>query len=405
MVWPTKKLGEVCDVSSGNSAPQGKKYFQGGKYPFFRTSDVGAVHLSENLCDVRDYLNDDGAKGLRIFRKGTVLFPKSGASTFLNHRVMMGFDGFVSSHLATISAGESVCDKYLYYFLTLVNARKIAPNSSYPSLKVASIADIEIPLPSITEQKKIVARVEKLLAKVKEANRLRAEARAAAQSLLSAELHKIFEEGNKKGWEDVFFGDQKYLQIIDGDRGKNYPTKLEFSQEGYCLFLSTSNVRNGNFNFSKMDFITKEKDESLRKGKVSRGDLILTTRGTLGNSAYYDNSIPYENIRINSGMVVLRTEKKKLLPQYLIYIINSDEFIIKTKEANSGSAQPQLPIKVLSKLAFLLPPLAEQKKIVARLDALSAKLKKIEEYQKSAESDLDRLEQSILHQAFARSAK
>ena len=46
--------------------------------------------------------------------------------------------------------------------------------------------------------------------------------------------------------------------------------------------------------------ISKEKDEILKKGKLNRGDIVITTRGTIGNIAYYDNSVPYENIRINS---------------------------------------------------------------------------------------------------------
>ena len=174
--WPTKKLAEVCGISAGGSAPQVEKFFKNGTYPFFRTSDVGAVHLSDNLCKVRDYLNDKGIKKLNLFRKGTILFPKSGASTFLNHRVIIGCDGYVASHLATISAGEKIDSGFLYYFLILIDAKDIAPNSSYPSLRISDIAKIEIPLPPIGEQKKIVARLEGLLAGIKEAERLRAEA-------------------------------------------------------------------------------------------------------------------------------------------------------------------------------------------------------------------------------------
>ncbi|HHX58422.1 MAG TPA: hypothetical protein GX706_01490, partial [Candidatus Moranbacteria bacterium] len=42
--WQTKKLGEVCEISAGNSAPQKRELFLGGRYPFFRTSDVGEIH-------------------------------------------------------------------------------------------------------------------------------------------------------------------------------------------------------------------------------------------------------------------------------------------------------------------------------------------------------------------------
>lgn len=55
---------------------------------------------------------------------------------------------------------------------------------------------------------------------------------------------------------------------------------------------------------------------------------------------------------------------------------------------------------LLKKYRIILPPLTEQKKIVVRLDKLSAKIKELEEYQKSTDLDLARLEQSILHEAF-----
>src|SRR5687767_1587858 len=103
MAWPAKSLGEIAAIGAGNSAPQDKKLFEAGTNPFFRTSDVGRVRFGE-LNDASDYLNEHGTKGLRQYPKGTILFPKSGASTFLNHRVIIGVEGYVSSHLATIVA-------------------------------------------------------------------------------------------------------------------------------------------------------------------------------------------------------------------------------------------------------------------------------------------------------------
>ena len=96
------------------------------------------------------------------------------------------------------------------------------------------------------------------------------------------------------------------VSILDGDRGKNYPHQDEISKEGYCLFLSANNVTKKGFNFNETSYISKEKDETLRGGKIQRNDIIITTRGTVGNIAYYDDLIPYENIRINSGMLIVR---------------------------------------------------------------------------------------------------
>lgn len=170
-------------------------------------------------------------------------------------------------------------------------------------------------------------------------------------------------------WGKVKFGDSKVLQVIDGDRGANYPNKEAFKPEGFCLFLNTSNVRKGEFDFSKCDFINQEKDKALRKGKLIREDVVLTTRGTLGNTAYFSSNIPYDNIRINSGMVVLRSNSEKIYPNFLLLFLNSLEFEVQVSNFMSGSAQPQLPIRVLNEIEIPLPSLEIQKQIVEKIEA------------------------------------
>jgi len=77
------------------------------------------------------------------------------------------------------------------------------------------------------------------------------------------------------------------IEILDGDRGKNYPTQNEFQSSGHCVFLSIRNVPNIKFDFSECQFIDKKKDDVLRSGKLKRGDIVFTTRGTVGNLALY----------------------------------------------------------------------------------------------------------------------
>ncbi|MBW4452043.1 MAG: hypothetical protein KME55_04805 [Nostoc indistinguendum CM1-VF10] len=106
----------------------------------------------------------------------------------------------------------------------------------------------------------------------------------------------------KEGWIEKKLGDTELLKIVDGDRGKNYPKQSDFLVEGHCLFLNTKNVRPDGFNFDITMFIDKEKDNALRKGKLTRRDVVLTTRGTIGNVAIYDDSVEFNHIRINFGM-------------------------------------------------------------------------------------------------------
>lgn len=121
----------------------------------------------------------------------------------------------------------------------------------------------------------------------------------------------LFSDNNSISMTDV-------IEIIDGDRENNYPKQSDFFDNEYCLFLNAKNVTDHGFDFSNNMYITKEKDEQLRKGKLKCGDVVLTTRGTVGNLAFYDNNVIYENIRINSGMVILRMNKEKLNERFFI---------------------------------------------------------------------------------------
>ena len=156
-------------------------------------------------------------------------------------------------------------------------------------------------------------------------------------------------------------------EIIDGDRGKNYPHQHEFLDEGYCLFLNTGNVTKVGFSFDSNQFISKEKCDLLRKGKLQRHDIVYTTRGTVGNAAYYSDSIQYEHVRINSGMVIIRPKEAIVCTEFLYQILKSDYYRPFFRKHCTGSAQPQLPIKNFSTIELDLPDLPVQCRIASIL--------------------------------------
>ncbi len=163
------------------------------------------------------------------------------------------------------------------------------------------------------------------------------------------------------------------IEFIDGDRGQNYPSKSDFFAKGYCVFLNTGNITKNGFDFSKLDFITEEKDKLLRKGKVKIDDIILTTRGTVGNVALVTESIKYPNMRINSGMVIIRS-KKDFTPLFLNTFFRSELFKKQALTNGSGSAQPQLPISALKNISIPKLDKKTQAKITSVLSALDEKI-------------------------------
>ena len=163
------------------------------------------------------------------------------------------------------------------------------------------------------------------------------------------------------------------VQFIDGDRGKNYPQKTDFYKNGYCVFLNTGNVKPDGFDFSDLYYITQEKDEILNKGRVQLNDIVLTTRGTVGNVAIFDDQVPFKKIRINSGMVIIRCSNR-FYPYFLYSFFRSSLFKSQCGLNGSGSAQPQLPISAIKNIKIPEFNLKTQQSIAAVLFVLDKKI-------------------------------
>lgn len=216
--------------------------------------------------------------------------------------------------------------------------------------------NISIPYPNLDEQKKIANNlniVNKLIMFYEKELIL-------FEQMVKARFVEMFGDPSMNSHGLELLPMTRICEIIDGDRGKNYPNVDDFTDDGFCLFLNAKNVTASGFDFSTCTFITKEKDSALRKGKLSRGDVVLTTRGTIGNLAFYTGEVPYDNIRINSGMVILRMKQNVMDELFFIEQFKMQLKGIKEKIA-SGSAQPQLPISLMNKIQILVPNIKRQK--------------------------------------------
>ena len=259
------------------------------------------------------------------------------------------------------------------------------------NLSLENIADILIPLVSSEKQDEIVRN----LAAIDAAIALRKEQIRLIDQLVKSRFVELFgdTEYNEKNLPTSPM--TELCEIIDGDRGKNYPKQEEFSEEGFCLFLNAKNVTSNGFSFENCMYITEEKDKILRNGKLSRGDVVLTTRGTIGNLAFYDETVPYEHIRINSGMVILRMKRDCITERFFIEQFKMQLASIKERIA-SGSAQPQLPISTMNKIVMLVPNVELQNQFAAFVEQTDkSKL----EIQKSL-NKMELLKKSLMQEYF-----
>lgn len=192
--WKRVPLGEVCRVYAGGSAPQGKEFFADSGPYFFRVSDLGQHRRTMALVESRDKLSAKALASCHLVpaKQGTVLFPKSGAAIATNNRALLAVDGYIVGHLMALEPTSAVLSEWLYHLSCTWDMMDFADNTGYPSLKQSAAAAIEIPLPPLAEQRRIVARLERQMALVEQARAAAEEMYQNISSLKAAFLREIF---------------------------------------------------------------------------------------------------------------------------------------------------------------------------------------------------------------------
>jgi len=355
--FPHVRLDAFTEIAAGNSAPQGDEYFKGGQVPFVRTSDVGAVHLSDNLVGAADKVNQRAIDELRLrlFPPGTILFPKSGASTFLNHRVVLGEAAYVSSHLACIICDETrAVPKYVYSLLCRLDARQITPDQAYPSLRLTEIGNIEVPLPPLDVQKEIVADIEGYQKVIDGARVVLDNYRPhipiqpdwPLQSI--SEVSERITKGSSPNWQGI-----------------NYTT-----EEDGILFVTSENIGSGQLLLDKPKYVERRFNEIEPKSILQKGDVLTNIVGaSIGRTAIFNLDLI---ANVNQAVCVIRPVPDLVDSTFMMILLNSPEFIRKLLGNAVENARANVSMGVLGSLKIPVPPLATQRAIVAEIEAEQA---------------------------------
>jgi type I restriction enzyme, S subunit len=282
----------------------------------------------------------------------------------------------INEHLFILRSKKNLIDQeYLFY---LLQSQKIfheislqISGSAQPGLNRNFVKKISSKISSISNQKKIVNTLNLIVLHLSNLNSLIEKLQNLKSSIikhifcfglqnsgkfnkdLNSEIpvsHKVFDLSDKK------LG----IEIIDGDRGKNYPKNNELNPSGDCLFLTAKNVTKEGFKFDTTQFINLNKDKILGSGKLKENDIVITTRGTVGNLAHYSKNIPFKSIRINSGMAIIRNTKNEIDIEFLLNVLESELVKSQVKKFTYGSAQPQLTIDIINSFKILIPKKNEQ---------------------------------------------
>ena len=166
----------------------------------------------------------------------------------------------------------------------------------------------------------------------------------------------------KAGWEVRHLG--QVCNFENGDRGKNYPGRKAFVPEG-IPFINAGHIADGEIDWAGMNYIPEEHFERISRGKIMRGDILFCLRGSLGKFGHVTE--PMQGA-IASSLVIIRSSPDISI-DFLKYFLRSENCEEQIEQYSGGAAQPNLGATDLKKFNIPLPPLDEQKRSVAVLDA------------------------------------
>ena len=373
------RLGDVCTVISGSTPKTSVAEYWDGDIKWITPAELNED--SFYLYDSQRHITELGKEktGLSYMPIGTVILSSRAP---IGKTAIAGCEMCCNQGFKNLICSDDIFNEYLYYFLKGKTdyLNSLGRGATFKEISKSIVENIEIRLPALEEQKQIARQFGEIYRLIS----LRKQQLAKLDELVKARFVELFgdAEHNERGLPTSPM--TELCEIIDGDRGKNYPKQEEFSEEGFCLFLNAKNVTSNGFSFENCMYITEEKDKILRNGKLSRGDVVLTTRGTLGNLAFYDESVPYEHMRINSGMVILRLKRDRITERFFIEQFKMQLASIKERIA-SGSAQPQLPISTMNKIVMLVPDVELQ-------NQFAAFVKQTDKSKLTVQQSLDKLE-------------
>ena len=198
-------------------------------------------------------------------------------------------------------------------------------------------------------------------------------------------------------WVWVRLGD--YVTLINGDRSSNYPKKSDLVTEG-VPFFGAADMTSDKLDFRNVRFISENKFHTLNSGKLEDYDLVTLLRGTVGKTSLFRKNNEFVTGFINAQMVILRELiKTDCSVLYLKFFLNSTYFINFSDKYKSGTAVSQMPATTLRNVLFPLPPLAEQERIVEKIEDAFELLDEIEEAQDQITSLGEQIKSKVLDMA------
>lgn len=359
--YPIEPLQKHCSiVDNGTNAPQDNKYFEEGEFPFIRAGNLNRKDAHGFLiADKDNYVNKKAVEdcGLKMFKEGTILFPKSGQSVNTNNIAKLREDSYVVNHLACLYDADKNFLNYLYYYLEDYKISNLVPvDSNYPSINLPEIKELLIPVPPNDIVTKIVSKILKVEDGAKT---------AVNETLKNKDKIKSIFDGVSKEHKSIEKINDLRTLLQRGKSPKYGDSNLHIIKSGQARGYF-------DFDFSEKYFASSTFEVDDRK--LQKGDILINSTGvgTAGRVTYFDLDGDYV---VDSHITILRPDRTKVIPKFLLYTIANIGFDNLEKMAEGQSGQVELSLEIIKNIKVTIPPLPAQEKIMEEIDTIDKKLK------------------------------
>jgi len=389
MVLQKLKLRDVCEIDGARNLHRDIPY-------------IGMEDIQSNTGRFLGKLDPRGVKSSTFyFTSQHLLYGR--LRPYLNKVLLPSFHGHCSTEIFPLRPNGRIDKKFLFYWITsepiVERINKTCTGARMPRANMKQVLDLEIQVPSLQEQKRIVAVLAKAFeatAKVKESAQKNL---ANARELFESGLQNVFDNPGD-GWEKIELSDLceiKHGFAFDGD-------DFDTDYAGKNSIVLTP----GNFNESASLCFTP-KNTKRYKGKVlsrwqfSKGDLVVVMTDLssqmkiLGKPAFIEQKNILHNQRI--GKFVFKDSK--VSSRYIYYYLQTKQYLAKIRETATGTMVKHTAPKRILNNSIYVPPMHMQIDITARLDSLSVETRNLEAIYNKKISMLEELKKSILRKAFS----
>ncbi len=392
--WKIKRLADVLELQNGY-AFDSKGFNPTDGLPLIRIRSLKAGVESETRFNGeydRKYVVKAG--DLLIGMDGEFgCYEWKGEPSLLNQRVcrLQGFSG-------------ELIPRFLFYGVNDY-LKAIEDVTGYTTVKHISskqILEIEFPVPPLAEQQRIVGLLDEAFEGLATAKANAEKNLQNARALFESHLQSVFTQRGP-GWVEKSVGelvaDGVLVKPFDGNHGEIHPKKSDYTESG-VPFIMARDLQDGLVDTEHCIFISRELADSLRVGFAKDGDVLISHKGTIGRSAIVSTEDDY--IMLTPQVTGYRVkDSSKLFNRFIRYYFMSPGFRREMiAGAADGSTRAYIGITKQLTLRFRFPPLAEQKRIAAKLDALDPETQRLARLYERKHAALEALKKSLLHQAF-----